>query len=162
MRKRLLIPYIGLIIIFLVGSLYVYIYENRSADSFSAYCHIDFRGVKESADSQAVAAVLAINDYSYLDKTLKPECTLTVDDEKITIPALKALKAKPTYSLDNYDRQGFMQYNNMLVFVFEPPLLEKISKAHTLKIAINYENVNRVIDLPLNEHDLSYWKDEIK
>lgn len=162
MQKRFLIPYIGCIALFLAGAIYVYLYENRSAAHFSAYCHIDFRGVREQADEQAVAAVLAVYDYSYLNKTLRPECTLTIDGEKITKSALKALKTKPSYSLEQYDRAGFLQYNNMLVFVFENDLLAKISQAQDVQIAISYENTDKVVDLPLSKADLSYWKNEIK
>jgi hypothetical protein len=162
MRKRFLIPYAILILAMLFSAAYVYIYENRQADSFSAYCNIDFRGVREKKDEAAIAAVLAINDYTFLNITLKPECNLIIDGEETKLQALKALRENPSYSIMNYNKGNFLKYHNMAIYVFEKGVLDKIAAADKVEIEIAYENADRKVRLPLNEPDLAYWKKEIQ
>ena len=159
MTKKLF--YLGLILVLLsiFGYSYTYSIDHRSAPSLSSYCTIDFQSSFDRK-GQLEGATLSIVDYRYSDTRLIPRVTITADNDAWEIDAVTK-QTPPDYSLSSLRSNTSFKNTNKLFLDLPPQLLPEIRQADEVRVRFSYDN-GTVIDLPLNEPDLAYWKAQLK
>jgi hypothetical protein len=143
----------GLAVFFQINS-----YNNRHAENLSAYCHIDFRGVK--SDSIVNGATLQLTDFRFFAAKLEPAIELTIDGKSLTLPAATNTQTKPTLTVSDFGEERCFKYESSLFIEFPPELLQSIAKASNINVTFNYTD-GTSIDLPLSQPDLKYWKNQL-
>lgn len=156
--KKILGLGIFLILFGIFGLSYTYTIDHRSAADLSSYCDIDFQG---SVDQRGKTddATLSIIDYRYASAQPDPAVTIVVDGTDWKLPA--AIRQTPP-AYDFYQPFANTAFKNTNKFFLHLPLdlLEKIVQAGEVRVRFSYDN-GTVIDLPLNEADLLYWKNQL-
>ena len=159
MKNKLIILF-GIMLIMFGGFGYGYTYmiDHRTADSLSAYCDIDF---KTDVDEKGVVSTanLTILDYRFAGDRLKPALLLICDDDIFDMQA-SIRQTPPSYSIAFYNDKTTFKNTNKLFAEFPADSFDAIRKAQVVRIRFSYENGDTV-ELPLNEHDLQYWKDQL-
>lgn len=159
MKNKLIILFGVLLILFGgFGYGYTYMFDHRSADNLSAYCDIDF---KSDVDEKGIVSTanLTILDYRFDGSKLKPALLLICDDDIFDMQA-SIRQTPPSYSIAFYNDKTTFKNTNKLFAEFPADSFDAIRKAQVLRIRFSYENGDTV-ELPLNEHDLQYWKDQL-
>jgi len=151
-----------LIVLLILGGLAIFFqttsYNNRQAENLSAYCHIDFRGVKN--DSIVSSATLQLTDFRFFAAKLEPAITITIDGKTLSLPATTNTQTKPTLAAADFGEERCFKYESSLFIEFPPELLPSIEKASNINVAFHYTD-GTSIDLPLSQPDLKYWKDQL-
>ena len=159
MKNKIIILF-GIMLIMFGGFGYGYTYmiDHRTADSLSAYCDIDF---KTDVDEKGVVSTanLTILDYRFAGDRLKPALLLICDDDIFDMQA-SIRQTPPSYSIAFYNDKTTFKNTNKLFAEFPADSFDAIRKAQVVRIRFSYENGDTV-ELPLNEHDLQYWKDQL-
>ena len=159
MKNKLIILF-GIMLIMFGGFGYGYTYmiDHRTADSLSAYCDIDF---KTDVDEKGVVSTanLTILDYRFAGDRLKPALLLICDDDIFDMQA-SIRQTPPSYSIAFYNDKTTFKNTNKLFFLFSADSFAAIRQAQVVRIRFTYED-GTSIELPLNEHDLQYWKDQL-
>ena len=158
-HKLLFLLGILLIVLGAFGYGYTYMMDHRSADSLSAYCDIDFKSDVDEK-GRISTANLTLLDYRYAGDSLQPALLLICDDAIYDIQAT-VRQTPPSYAIAFYDEKTTFKNTNKLFAEFPPVTFEAIRLAHTVKIRFSYTNGDS-IELPLNDHDLQYWKDQLQ
>ncbi len=159
MKNKLIILFGVLLILFGgFGYGYTYMFDHRSADNLSAYCDIDF---KSDVDEKGIVSTanLTILDYRFDGSKLKPALLLICDDDIFDMQA-SIRQTPPSYSIAFYNDKTTFKNTNKLFAEFPADSFDAIRKAQVVRIRFSYENGDTV-ELPLNEHDLQYWKDQL-
>lgn len=156
-------------IFFLLGSLliliggfgygYTYMMDHRTADSLSAYCDIDFRADTDE-HGKISTANLTLQDYRFASDKMNPMILLVCDNDMYDINA-SVRQTPPSYSVAFYNDKTTFKNTNKLFVEFPPETFDVIRQAQVVRIRFAYDNGDSV-ELPLNEHDLQYWKDQLK
>ena len=156
MKNKLIILF-GIMLIMFGGFGYGYTYmiDHRTADSLSAYCDIDFR---TDVDEKGVVSTanLTILDYRFAGDRLKPALLLICDDDIFDMQA-SIRQTPPSYSIAFYNDKTTFKNTNKLFAEFPADSFTAIRQAQVVRIRFTYED-GTSIELPLNEHDLQYWK----
>ncbi len=159
MKNKLIILF-GIMLIMFGGFGYGYTYmiDHRTADSLSAYCDIDF---KTDVDEKGVVSTanLTILDYRFAGDRLKPALLLICDDDIFDMQA-SIRQTPPSYSIAFYNDKTTFKNTNKLFAEFPADSFAAIRNAQVVRIRFTYED-GTAIELPLNEHDLQYWKDQL-
>lgn len=159
MKNKLIILF-GIMLIMFGGFGYGYTYmiDHRTADSLSAYCDIDFR---TDVDEKGVVSTanLTILDYRFAGDRLKPALLLICDDDIFDMQA-SIRQTPPSYSIAFYNDKTTFKNTNKLFAEFPADSFAAIRQAQVVHIRFTYED-GTSIELPLNEHDLQYWKDQL-
>ena len=159
MKNKLIILF-GIMLIMFGGFGYGYTYmiDHRTADSLSAYCDIDF---KTDVDEKGVVSTanLTILDYRFAGDRLKPALLLICDDDIFDMQA-SIRQTPPSYSIAFYNDKTTFKNTNKLFAEFPADSFVAIRQAQVVRIRFTYED-GTSIELPLNEHDLQYWKDQL-
>ena len=159
MKNKLIILF-GIMLIMFGGFGYGYTYmiDHRTADSLSAYCDIDF---KTDVDEKGVVSTanLTILDYRFAGDRLKPALLLICDDDIFDMQA-SIRQTPPSYSIAFYNDKTTFKNTNKLFAEFPADSFNAIRQAQVVRIRFTYED-GTSIELPLNEHDLQYWKDQL-
>ena len=159
MKNKLIILF-GIMLIMFGGFGYGYTYmiDHRTADSLSAYCDIDF---KTDVDEKGVVSTanLTILDYRFAGDRLKPALLLICDDDIFDMQA-SIRQTPPSYSIAFYNDKTTFKNTNKLFAEFPADSFTAIRQAQVVRIRFTYED-GTSIELPLNEHDLQYWKDQL-
>ena len=159
MKNKLIILF-GIMLIMFGGFGYGYTYmiDHRTADSLSAYCDIDF---KTDVDEKGVVSTanLTILDYRFAGDRLKPALLLICDDDIFDMQA-SIRQTPPSYSIAFYNDKTTFKNTNKLFAEFPADSFATIRQAQVVRIRFTYED-GTSIELPLNEHDLQYWKDQL-
>ena len=159
MKNKLIILF-GIMLIMFGGFGYGYTYmiDHRTADSLSAYCDIDF---KTDVDEKGVVSTanLTILDYRFAGDRLKPALLLICDDDIFDMQA-SIRQTPPSYSIAFYNDKTTFKNTNKLFAEFPADSFAAIRQAQVVRICFTYED-GTSIELPLNEHDLQYWKDQL-
>ena len=159
MKNKLIILF-GIMLIMFGGFGYGYTYmiDHRTADSLSAYCDIDF---KTDVDEKGVVSTanLTILDYRFAGDRLKPALLLICDDDIFDMQA-SIRQTPPSYSIAFYNDKTTFKNTNKLFAEFPADSFAAIRQAQVVRIRFTYED-GTSIELPLNEHDLQYWKDQL-
>ena len=159
MKNKLIILF-GIMLIMFGGFGYGYTYmiDHRTADSLSAYCDIDF---KTDVDEKGVVSTanLTILDYRFAGDRLKPALLLICDDYIFDMQA-SIRQTPPSYSIAFYNDKTTFKNTNKLFAEFPAGSFAAIRNAQVVRIRFTYED-GTSIELPLNEHDLQYWKDQL-
>ncbi|MBQ1941943.1 MAG: hypothetical protein PUF95_04165 [Selenomonadaceae bacterium] len=156
-----LIIFIGILLI-LAGGFgwgYTYMIDHRSADNLSAYCDIDFKADVDEKGTISTAN-LTIMDYRYSGAVLEPKLVVTCDDAIFQIPATTR-QLPPSYSIAFYNEKTTFKNSNKIFAEFPAESFDAIRKAEVVKVSFTYSD-GYTIELPLNEHDLQYWKDQLQ
>lgn len=159
MKNKLIILFGVLLILFGgFGYGYTYMFDHRSADNLSAYCDIDF---KSDVDEKGIVSTanLTILDYRFDGSKLKPALLLICDDDIFDMQA-SIRQTPPSYSIAFYNDKTTFKNTNKLFAEFPADSFDAIRKAQVVRISFSYEN-DDTVELPLNEHDLQYWKDQL-
>ena len=159
MKNKLIILFGIMLIIFGgFGYGYTYMADHRIADSLSAYCDIDF---KTDVDEKGVVSTanLTILDYRFAGDRLKPALLLICDDDIFDMQA-SIRQTPPSYSIAFYNDKTTFKNTNKLFAEFPADSFNAIRQAQVVRIRFTYED-GTAIELPLNEHDLQYWKDQL-
>ena len=138
---------------------YTYMTDHREAASLSAYCNIDFQtgvDVKGTVSS----ATLSIVDYRYSGAELKPAILLIWDGDIYDVPGVTK-QTPPTYSFVFYNPDNSFKNTNKFFAELPPETFDAIRKADEVRVRMVYSNDDS-IELPLNDHDLEYWKEHLK
>ncbi len=153
MAKKLLMLF-GLLLFFLgvFGFSYTWHVDHRSAESLSAYCKIDFQSSR-AEDGHVEGAVLTIWDWRYDDAKLLPKAVLYTDGAAWEMVAA----TKQTPSTESQHR---LKNENKLFVELPRSSIPAIKKAETIRFRFYYDN-GQTIDLPLNEPDTAYWKQQV-
>ena len=158
--KNKIILLFGIMLIMFGGFGYGYTYmiDHRTADSLSAYCDIDF---KTDVDEKGVVSTanLTILDYRFAGDRLKPALLLICDDDIFDMQA-SIRQTPPSYSIAFYNDKTTFKNTNKLFAEFPADSFTAIRQAQVVRIRFTYED-GTSIELPLNEHDLQYWKDQL-
>ena len=159
MKNKLIILF-GIMLIMFGGFGYGYTYmiDHRTADSLSAYCDIDF---KTDVDEKGVVSTanLTILDYRFAGDRLKPALLLICDDDIFDMQA-SIRQTPPSYSIAFYNDKTTFKNTNKLFAEFPADSFAAIRQAQVVRIRFTYED-GTSIELPLNEPDLQYWKDQL-
>ena len=159
MKNKLIILF-GIMLILFGGFGYGYTYmiDHRTADSLSAYCDIDF---KTDVDEKGVVSTanLTILDYRFAGDRLKPALLLICDDDIFDMQA-SIRQTPPSYSIAFYNDKTTFKNTNKLFAEFPADSFAAIRQAQVVRIRFTYED-GTAIELPLNEHDLQYWQDQL-
>lgn len=159
MKNKIIILF-GIMLIMFGGFGYGYTYmiDHRTADSLSAYCDIDF---KTDVDEKGVVSTanLTILDYRFAGDRLKPALLLICDDDIFDMQA-SIRQTPPSYSIAFYNDKTTFKNTNKLFSEFPADSFAAIRQAQVVRIRFTYED-GTSIELPLNEHDLQYWKDQL-
>ena len=159
MKNKLIILF-GIMLIMFGGFGYGYTYmiDHRTADSLSAYCDIDF---KTDVDEKGVVSTanLTILDYRFAGDRLKPALLLICDDDIFDMQA-SIRQTPPSYSIAFYNDKTTFKNTNKRFAEFPADSFAAIRQAQVVRIRFTYED-GTSIELPLNEHDLQYWKDQL-
>lgn len=159
MKNKLIILFGVLLILFGgFGYGYTYMFDHRSADNLSAYCDIDFKSDVDEKGTVSTAN-LTILDYRFDGSKLKPALLLICDDNIFDMQA-SIRQTPPSYSIAFYNDKTTFKNTNKLFAEFPADSFDAIRKAQVVRIRFSYENGDTV-ELPLNEHDLQYWKDQL-
>lgn len=159
MKNKLIILFGVLLIMFGgFGYGYTYMFDHRSADNLSAYCDIDFKSDVDEKGTVSTAN-LTILDYRFDGSKLKPALLLICDDNIFDMQA-SIRQTPPSYSIAFYNDKTTFKNTNKLFAEFPADSFDAIRKAQVVRIRFSYENGDTV-ELPLNEHDLQYWKDQL-
>ena len=159
MKNKLIILFGVLLILFGgFGYGYTYMFDHRSADNLSAYCDIDFKSDVDEKGTVSTAN-LTILDYRFDGSKLKPALLLICDDDIFDMQA-SIRQTPPSYSIAFYNDKTTFKNTNKLFAEFPADSFDAIRKAQVVRIRFSYENGDTV-ELPLNEHDLQYWKDQL-
>lgn len=159
MKNKLIILFGVLLIMFGgFGYGYTYMFDHRSADNLSAYCDIDFKSDVDEKGTVSTAN-LTILDYRFDGSKLKPALLLICDDDIFDMQA-SIRQTPPSYSIAFYNDKTTFKNTNKLFAEFPADSFDAIRKAQVVRIRFSYENGDTV-ELPLNEHDLQYWKDQL-
>ena len=159
MKNKLIILFGIMLIMFGgFGYGYTYMFDHRTADSLSAYCDIDFR---TDVDEKGVVSTanLTILDYRFAGDRLKPALLLICDDDIFDMQA-SIRQTPPSYSIAFYNDKTTFKNTNKLFAEFPADSFAAIRQAQVVRIRFTYED-GTSIELPLNEHDLQYWKDQL-
>lgn len=154
-KKTVLFVGLAFIIIGIFGLSYTYQLDHRSAESLSAYCQIDFQS-SHNEKGELEGAVLTLWDWRYDNSKLKPEAVLYTDGSAWEMKA--AVKQTPAPQKNS---QHKFQNENKLFVELPRSSLPAIKKADSVRFRFYYDN-GQTIDLPLNEHDLAYWKRQVE
>lgn len=141
------------------GYYYTYQSDHRQAISLSAYCNIDFRGIRDS-DGHLQGASLSLQDIRYSGSLPASTVTITADDTSWDITAATT-QLPPAYLGDTTSQNSFLQYKNYFLLDLPLELLTKIRTAREIQVKFGYQN-GQFIELPLNAPDLSYWKNQLQ
>ena len=159
MKNKLIILF-GIRLIMFGGFGYgsTYMIDHRTADSLSAYCDIDF---KTDVDEKGVVSTanLTILDYRFAGDRLKPALLLICDGDIFDMQA-SIRQTPPSYSIAFYNDKTTFNNTNKLFAEFPADSFGAIRQAQIVRIRFTYED-GTSIELPLNEHDLQYWKDQL-
>ena len=159
MKNKLIILFGVLLIMFGgFGYGYTYMFDHRSADNLSAYCDIDFKSDVDEKGTVSTAN-LTILDYRFDGSKLKPALLLICDDNIFDMQA-SIRQTPPSYSIAFYNDKTTFKNTNKLFAEFPADSFDAIRKAQVVRIRFSHENGDTV-ELPLNEHDLQYWKDQL-
>ena len=159
MKNKLIILFGIMLILFGgFGYGYTYMFDHRTADSLSAYCDIDF---KTDVDEKGVVSTanLTILDYRFAGDRLKPALLLICDDDIFDMQA-SIRQTPPSYSIAFYNDKTTFKNTNKLFAEFPADSFAAIRRAQVVRIRFTYED-GTAIELPLNEHDLQYWQDQL-
>lgn len=138
---------------------YTYMCDHREAASLSAYCNIDFQ-TDVDEEGRISTATLTMVDYRYNGAALENKIQLICDGKIYDIDGVTK-QTSPTYSLVFYNpRTSFMNTNKFFA-EFPDETFVPIRRAEEVRIRMTYDNGD-VIDLPLNDHDLDYWKEHLE
>lgn len=162
-QKKILSAAIMLLIAtaaYLFGS--AFSYNNRAASNLSSYCHIDFQSTVEPQLNKVTAATLKLTDFRYFENSLEAFCTIDIDGKRYRIDTVQTTSTPPTFSLADYHLERFFKYTHTLNVDFPPQVLAEIKTAAMVKISFKYKKNDTAIELPLNQPDLQYWKDQLK
>ena len=66
----------------------------------------------------------------------------------------------PSYSIAFYNDKTTFKNTNKLFAEFPTETFEAIRQAQVVRVRFTYDNGDTV-ELPLNEHDLEYWKNQL-
>lgn len=159
MKNKLIILF-GIMLIMFGGFGYGYTYmiDHRTADSLSAYCDIDFK-TDVDEKGKVSTANLTILDYRFAGDRLKPALLLICDDDIFDMQA-SIRQTPPSYSIAFYNDKTTFKNTNKLFAEFPADSFNAIRQAQVVRIRFTYED-GTAIELPLNEHDLQYWKDQL-
>ncbi len=130
---------------------YTYMTDHRSAASLSAYCNIDFRGVR-SADGTVREATLSMRDFRYSPAEPGQTVTVIADGREFVLDADVSQQPRA------WDTS--MKCTNEFFLTLPQETLAAILGAAEVRVRFTYVNGD-VIDLPLDAHDLQYWKDQL-
>ncbi|MCI7613023.1 MAG: hypothetical protein MSS66_08585 [Selenomonadaceae bacterium] len=159
MKNKLIILFGIMLIIFGgFGYGYTYMADHRTADSLSAYCDIDFK-TDVDEKGKVSTANLTILDYRFAGDRLKPALLLICDDDIFDMQA-SIRQTPPSYSIAFYNDKTTFKNTNKLFAEFPADSFNAIRNAQVVRIRFTYED-GTSIELPLNEHDLQYWKDQL-
>ena len=159
MKNKLIILFGIMLIIFGgFGYGYTYMADHRIADSLSAYCDIDFK-TDVDEKGKVSTANLTILDYRFAGDRLKPALLLICDDDIFDMQA-SIRQTPPSYSIAFYNDKTTFKNTNKLFAEFPADSFNAIRQAQVVRIRFTYED-GTAIELPLNEHDLQYWKDQL-
>ena len=137
---------------------YTYTMDHRSADSFTAYATIDFQSSYD-VYGKIEGATLSIWDYRYDSAKPKNSVTLIIDGAVYDIDAMTK-QTPPSYDIENYDSNTSLKNTNKFFIHITPQLILAIRKANEVRISLRYDD-GFTVDLPLNAHDLAYWKAQL-
>lgn len=158
--KHKLIMFFGILLIIFGGFGYGYTYmiDHRTADNLSAYCDIDF---KTDVDEKGVVSTanLTILDYRFDGSRLKPALLLICDGDIFDMQA-SVRQTPPSYSIAFYNNTTTLKNTNKLFAEFPADSFDAIRNAQVIRIRFAYSNGDTV-ELPLNEQDLQYWKEQM-
>lgn len=156
-------------IFFLLGSLlilaggfgygYTYMSDHRTADSLSAFCDIDFK-TDTDEHGKISTANLTLVDYRFAGDKMKPMILLVCDGDMYDVKA-SVRQTPPSYSIAFYNDKTTFKNTNKLFAEFPAESFDAIRRSQVVRIRFTYENGDSV-ELPLNEHDLAYWKEQLK
>lgn len=135
-------------------------HDSRSARSLSAYCNIDFRGVRDLQSGSVVGATLSIVDFRYAPQPLDGSLVVAIDGDRRRIDAVNVAQTPPVYSPSRFGEPHAFQHGNTLFVSFPPQLLPEIAHAKHVTIAFRYVG-SLEVELPLSEPDLQYWKNQL-
>lgn len=124
-------------------------HDNRTADSLSAYCRIDFQGLRGS-DGTATSARFTLWDTRYDGEKPSTHLKLYTDDKSWELTA--AVKQEPS---------GLWQKTNEISVFLPAAALPAIAAAKTVRCEFSYPS-GKTIDLPLNDADLAYWQAQVE
>lgn len=155
----LFIPLLALVFLAWCG-FSVWSHNHRSADSLSAYCHIDFRGFRGS-DGRIEDATLSLLDYRYFATELEPSLTIEADDSSWQLPAASQETMPPSFALQDFGQERCFQTASRLLVHIPADLREKIAQAQTVSVQFQYQQGPK-LKFPLNAPDLAYWKNQLK
>lgn len=158
--KHKLVMFFGMLLIIFGGFGYGYTYmiDHRTADNLSAYCDIDF---KTDVDEKGVVSTanLTILDYRFDGSRLKPALLLICDGDIFDMQA-SVRQTPPSYSIAFYNDTTTLKNTNKLFAEFPADSFDAIRNAQVIRIRFAYSNGDTV-ELPLNEQDLQYWKEQM-
>ncbi len=161
MRKQTTILILIAVAIIAYCSYTVFSYDNRTASNLSAYCNIDFRGIRNPQTSRVTGATLSIVDSRYNSASLEKYFIIHVDGKSYNIDSITVSAKPPSYSLKDFPTGNYFKYTNILFVTFPPQILKEISQASAVKVSFKYLGSNSVIELPLSSPDLQYWKNQL-
>ncbi len=152
--------YLGILLIIggTFGFSYTYTSDHRTAKSLSGYCKIDFQGSYDES-GRIEGATLTMWDYRYSSAKPKPLVTIAADGDAWDIDAI-VKQEPPSYDLKEFHPETSLKNTNKFFLNISPQLLPLLRKAGEIRVKIRY-NDGYNIDLPLNEHDLAYWKTQL-
>ena len=105
-------------------------------------------------------ANLTLQDYRFAGNQLKPVILLVCDNDMYDIKA-SVRQTPPSYSIAFYNDKTTFKNTNKLFAEFPTETFEAIRQAQVVRVRFTYDNGDAV-ELPLNEHDLEYWKEQLK
>lgn len=153
---------LALCLVALYGSYRSYAYDHRTANSLSAFCRIDFRGIKEESEQAINSATLEIVDFRYASAPLSPWLQLTLDGTTYTSTEVRTSAQAPAYAPSEFTREQPFTHTNTLFVRFDPAVLQHLRNAQHVSVSFQYTDSNAPITLPLNAPDLQYWKNQLQ
>lgn len=161
MRKKTTLLVLVIVAIAAYYSYTVFSYDNRTASNLSAYCNIDFRGVTDPQTNNVTGATLSVVDSRYHSGPLEKFFVIDIDGKKRKIDSIEISAQPPTYSPKDFPTGKSFKSTNTLFVTFPPQILKEISQAGTIKTSFKYADSDSVIELPLSNLDLQYWKNQL-
>jgi hypothetical protein len=161
MHKKTTILVLVIVAIVIYCSYTVFAYDTRTASNLSAYCTIDFRGVRDPQTNHVTSATLAIVDFRYDSAPLEDLFTIDIDGKTYKLPNTEISTQSPTYSPKDFPTGKSLKHTNTLFVTFPPQVLKEISLASTVKVSFKYGGSASAIELPLSAVDLQYWKNQL-
>ena len=145
----------ALILIGLCGLMLIYQYDHRQAASLSAYAKIDFQS-SYTEKGQLEGAVLTLWDSRYDHARLLPRAVLYTDGDAWEMKA-DVKQAPPPGEAGGGSR---FKTENKLFVELPKASLKAIRNADEVRFRYYYDN-GQTIDLPLDAHDLEYFKEQL-